>query len=200
MSRRPLTPRFKQRHAWLPFFENINTILFLAPVSCFDERLEEDYRINRLEDSLLLWKSICSTRLLTKTQIILFLNKCDLLKEKLKKGVKVKTYLTSYGDRPNDVNSVVKCKPVPSSSPFLPEVDSEHADLRDKFKDIHQTVSPENRASYIYATTVTVSGICVIDLIGSDLMLLGHESHSQSTRHRYDLVTLCSCSLSNRCI
>jgi guanine nucleotide-binding protein subunit alpha len=48
-------------------------IIFLCPVSCFDERLDEDVRVNRLEDSTLLWRSICSSKLLTKTQLILFL-------------------------------------------------------------------------------------------------------------------------------
>ncbi|THV05755.1 G-alpha-domain-containing protein [Dendrothele bispora CBS 962.96] len=124
------------RHAWLPFFENTNCIIFLCPVSCFDERLEEDPRVNRLEDSTLLWKSICQTKLLKKTQLILFMNKCDLLKRKLKSGVKLKDYLTSYGERPNEVMSVVKY-------------------LREKFKEILKTYSPEPRASYIYPTTVT---------------------------------------------
>ena len=81
----------------------------MAPASCFDERLEEDPRVNRLEDSLTLWRSICSSKLLARTQLVVFLNKCDLLKRKLKRGIKVKTHLPSYGDRPNEVIAVVKC-------------------------------------------------------------------------------------------
>nr|GAT45989.1 G-protein alpha subunit [Mycena chlorophos] len=125
-----------QRSAWLPFFENTDVIIFLCPVSCFDERLDEDQRVNRLEDSTLLWRSICSTKLLTKTQLILFLNKCDLLKRKLKRGIKLKTYLPSYGDRPNEVMPVVKY-------------------LREKYKEIQKQHSPEPRVAYIYTTTVT---------------------------------------------
>ena len=79
-------------------------------VSCFDERLSEDSRVNRLEDSFLLWRTVCSSKLLAKTTMILFLNKCDLLKRKLKSGVQVKKYLPSYGDRPNDATTVVKCE------------------------------------------------------------------------------------------
>jgi guanine nucleotide-binding protein alpha-1 subunit len=75
----------------------------------FDQRLEEDPRVNRLEDSIILWKSICSAKLLAKTQLILFLNKCDLLKRKLKRGIQVNRYLPSYGDKPNEVIAVVKC-------------------------------------------------------------------------------------------
>ncbi|KAJ6481724.1 heterotrimeric G protein alpha subunit [Mycena sanguinolenta] len=124
------------RAAWLPFFENTDVIIFLCPVSCFDERLDEDTRVNRLEDSTLLWRSICASKLLAKTQLILFLNKCDLLKRKLKRGIKLKTYLPSYGDRPNEVIPVVKY-------------------LREKYKEIQKQQSPEPRVAYIYTTTVT---------------------------------------------
>ncbi|KAJ7594246.1 heterotrimeric G protein alpha subunit [Mycena floridula] len=124
------------RAAWLPYFENTQAIIFLCPVSCFDEHLEEDPRINRLEDSILLWKSICSSTLLARTQLILFMNKCDLLKRKLKRGVLVKKHLISYGDRPNEVMPVVKY-------------------LREKFKETMKVHSPLPRSFYIYPTTVT---------------------------------------------
>ncbi|KAF5392833.1 hypothetical protein D9757_000975 [Collybiopsis confluens] len=124
------------RPAWLPFFENTDVIIFLSPVSCFDERLDEDRRVNRLEDSIILWRSICSSKLLTKTQLILFMNKCDLLKRKLKNGILVKDYLISYGERPNEVMEFVKY-------------------LREKFKEILKHYSTITRKAYIYPTTVT---------------------------------------------
>ena len=72
-----------QRPAWFPYFDDCNAIIFLAPISCFDEKLEEDRRVNRLEDSYSLWKMICSSKLLANAQIILFLNKCDLRESSL---------------------------------------------------------------------------------------------------------------------
>ncbi|KAL1731550.1 guanine nucleotide binding protein, alpha subunit [Schizophyllum commune] len=125
-----------QRAAWLPFFENTNVIIFLTPMNVFDERLQEDPRVNRLEDSFLLWQSICSTKLLARTQLIMFLNKTDLLKRKLKQGVQVKKYLPSYGNRPNEVGHVSKY-------------------FKDKFKEILHQQSPIPRTHYIYFTTVT---------------------------------------------
>ena len=82
----------------------------VSPVSVFDQRLEEDDSVNRLEDSLTLWTSVCSSKLLAKTQLILFLNKCDLLRRKLKRGIQINKFLPSFGDRPNEVITVVKCK------------------------------------------------------------------------------------------
>lgn len=101
--------RFQQRHAWLPYFDQVNAIIFLAPISCFDERLEEDPRVNRLEDSFILWKAVCSSKLLSRTALIIFLNKIDILENKIESGVMVNRHLPSYGDRPNDTQSVVKC-------------------------------------------------------------------------------------------
>ncbi|KAF8803373.1 heterotrimeric G protein alpha subunit [Phlegmacium glaucopus] len=124
------------RTAWLPYFDSVNVIIFLSPVSVFDQRLEEDHNVNRLEDSIILWTSICSSKLLAKTQLILFLNKCDLLRRKLKRGIKVKQFLPSFGDRPNEVMTVVKY-------------------FREKFRDIQKQFSPERRSVYIYPTTVT---------------------------------------------
>ncbi|TFK34978.1 guanine nucleotide binding protein, alpha subunit [Crucibulum laeve] len=124
------------RHAWVPFFDNVNAIIFLAPISCFDERLLEDSRVNRLEDSFLLWRTVCSSKLLSRTTLILFLNKCDLLRRKLRSGVLVKNYLPSFGNRPNDPPTVVKY-------------------LKEKFRDISKQYSPEPRVTYYYPTSVT---------------------------------------------
>ena len=85
-------------------------IIFLAPISSFDERLREDRRVNRLEDTYMLWQTLCSLQMLSKTQIILFLNKCDLLEQKLRAGVKVRTHVPSFGNRSNDVETVKKCE------------------------------------------------------------------------------------------
>lgn len=98
-----------QRNAWLPYFDHVNAIIFLAPISCFDERLQEDPRVNRLEDSFILWKAICSSKLLSRTTLIIFLNKVDILENKIANGVMVNQFLPSYGDRPNDTQSIVKC-------------------------------------------------------------------------------------------
>jgi hypothetical protein len=75
---------------------------------------------------LLLFKAVCSSKLLKNVNILLFLNKVresrvcsdspthlpqiDILENKLKDGVKVARYVKSYGERPNEIDSVCKCE------------------------------------------------------------------------------------------
>ena len=93
----------------MPFTFGIRILPLSAAVSCFDEWLLEDTKVNRLEDSFHLWRTVCSSRLLSNATMVLFLNKCDLLERKLRSGLQVKTYLPSFGERSNDVRTVIKC-------------------------------------------------------------------------------------------
>ncbi|KIM91834.1 hypothetical protein PILCRDRAFT_20 [Piloderma croceum F 1598] len=55
-----------------------------SAISCIDEQLVKDRNVNRLEDSFVLWKAICSSPQLSQTTLILLMNKCDLLEKKIK--------------------------------------------------------------------------------------------------------------------
>ncbi|GBE89336.1 G-alpha-domain-containing protein [Sparassis crispa] len=123
------------RAAWVPYFEDANAIIFLAPISCFDELLAEDRSVNRLEDSFALWKSVVGSKLLARSVIILFLNKYDLLQAKLGNGVKVNKSMPSFGDRQNTAPVVAKY-------------------LYQKFREQYLQLSPEPRTFYGYLTSV----------------------------------------------
>ncbi|CCM00780.1 uncharacterized protein FIBRA_02822 [Fibroporia radiculosa] len=88
-----------------------------------------------LEDSVLLWKSIVSNPLLSKTSLVLLLNKIDIFKTKLEAGIRLAKYIVSYGNRPNDYET---------TSTYL----------RRKFAQIHQDRSPEPRPFYCHFTNV----------------------------------------------
>lgn len=94
------------RHAWVPYFDDATAIIFLAPMSAFDQYLEEDPKTNRIHDSLQLFTAICSNKLLKSAHLVLLLNKADLLKKKLEAGIKVRKYITSFGDRTNNYEEV----------------------------------------------------------------------------------------------
>ena len=63
----------------------------------------------------MLWKSVIENKLLAHVNIVLFLNKCDLLKKKLESGVRLKNYMPTY-NRPNDYETVSQCT-CPLASP-----------------------------------------------------------------------------------
>jgi len=84
----------------------VNVIIFLAPISVFDENLAEDKKVNRLSDCFELWEKLCGNRLLALVQFILLLNKTDILDTKLKAGMMFSKYVTSYKDKPNDLSNV----------------------------------------------------------------------------------------------
>ncbi|KAG8216368.1 guanine nucleotide binding protein, alpha subunit [Butyriboletus roseoflavus] len=105
-----------QVSTWVPFFDDVDAIIFLAPISGFDQVLAEDRSVNRLEDSVLLWKAVCSNKLLANVDLVLFLNKCDILESKLDSGIRLAKYVRSYGDRSNDIETASKCL----SNPCIP--------------------------------------------------------------------------------
>ncbi|KAJ6455267.1 G-protein alpha subunit [Mycena vitilis] len=121
------------RAVWIPFFDMVQAIVFLTPLS-FYEVLEEDGHVNRLEDSVVLWKEICANALLENCQIILFFNKMDILKAKLKAGLIVKEYVPSFGDRPNTYAGATSY-------------------FKEKFRAYHKRTSPKPRSFFYYETT-----------------------------------------------
>ncbi|KAI8388235.1 guanine nucleotide-binding protein subunit alpha [Radiomyces spectabilis] len=74
-----------ERKKWIHCFENVTAIIFLVAISEYDQVLIEDETVNRMQEALTLFDSICNSRWFVKTSIILFLNKIDIFKEKLLK-------------------------------------------------------------------------------------------------------------------
>ncbi|KAJ7787141.1 guanine nucleotide binding protein, alpha subunit [Mycena olivaceomarginata] len=133
--------------AWAPYFDDmqvravnkhisVHSIIFLCPISAFDQVLAEEPRVNRLADSVNLWTTIVSNKLLSNTNIILFLNKIDIMKSKLESGIKLVDYVNSYAKRPNDLENASNY-------------------LRKKFAGIMRENSPTPRVFYCHMTTVT---------------------------------------------
>ena len=67
------------------YLANVKAILFIASMSEYDQRLMEFRPKNRLEESVDIFNTIVNHRFFANMDFILFLNKADLLQEKVSK-------------------------------------------------------------------------------------------------------------------
>ncbi|KAJ6526972.1 guanine nucleotide binding protein, alpha subunit [Mycena vulgaris] len=149
-----------QRPAWCSYFDDVNALIFLAPISAFDQYLEEDPLTNRIHDSLQLLISICTNKLLKNAQLVLLLNKTDILREKLEAGVQIRQYIMSYGNRPNNFSTAA-------------EYFRSHFLAAHKKKDIFQ------RMLYIHFTSMLdVQATQIIITSIGDLIMRKHIAHT----------------------
>lgn len=74
-----------ERKKWIHCFQGVTAVIFVTSLSEYDQKCYEDDSTNRMKESLLLFDEICNSRWFTETSIILFLNKVDLFKEKIRK-------------------------------------------------------------------------------------------------------------------
>ncbi|CAG2176719.1 unnamed protein product [Oppiella nova] len=75
-----------ERRKWIHCFENVTSIIFLAALNEYDQRLFEcDHSCeqNRMEESQALFKTIITCEYFISSSVILFLNKTDLFDEKI---------------------------------------------------------------------------------------------------------------------
>jgi len=86
-----------ERRKWIQCFNDVTAIIFVTACSGYNMVLREDPSQNRLRESLDLFKSIWNNRWLRTISVILFLNKQDLLAEKVKAGKsKIEDYFPEY--------------------------------------------------------------------------------------------------------
>ncbi|KAG7489222.1 guanine nucleotide-binding protein subunit alpha-14-like [Solea senegalensis] len=80
-----------ERRKWIHCFENVTSIIFLVALSEYDQVLAECDNENRMEESKALFKTIITYPWFQRSSVILFLNKTDILKEKI-----VYSHLSTY--------------------------------------------------------------------------------------------------------
>ena len=72
-----------ERKKWIHCFEDVNAIIFVAALSEYDQKLFEDSSQNRMVEALMLFGEMCNSRWFERTDMILFLNKVDLFRNKV---------------------------------------------------------------------------------------------------------------------
>jgi GTPase SAR1 family protein len=93
-----------ERKKWIHCFENVTGVIFVAAISEYDQVCAEDEKTNRIAEALTLFYETCNSKYLSNTAMILFLNKEDLLREKLTR-VPLTVYDSNYTGK-NDFESV----------------------------------------------------------------------------------------------
>ncbi|XP_060799053.1 guanine nucleotide-binding protein subunit alpha-12a isoform X1 [Neoarius graeffei] len=141
-----------QRQKWFQCFDGITSILFMVSSSEYDQVLMEDRHTNRLVESMNIFETIVNNKLFSNVSIILFLNKMDLLVEKVAKVSISKHFPDFRGDpqRLEDVqNYLVQCfkrkrrnRSKPLFHHFTTAIDTEN--IRFVFHAVKDTILQEN--------------------------------------------------------
>jgi len=109
-----------QRQKWFQCFESVTSILFMASTSEYDQVLLEDRKTNRVQESRNIFDTIINNKIFERISVILFLNKIDLLQQKVIHGnihhyfpefenvPQVQKYASSYTGNPRSVDDVKK--------------------------------------------------------------------------------------------
>ncbi|XP_033022738.1 guanine nucleotide-binding protein subunit alpha-12 [Lacerta agilis] len=141
-----------QRQKWFQCFDGITSILFMVSSSEYDQVLMEDRRTNRLVESMNIFETIVNNKLFFNVSIILFLNKMDLLVEKVK-NVSIKKYFSDFRGDPHRLEDVqrylVQCfdrkrrnRSKPLFHHFTTAIDTEN--IRFVFHAVKDTILQEN--------------------------------------------------------
>uniref|UniRef100_A0A672GXT7 Guanine nucleotide-binding protein G(s) subunit alpha n=1 Tax=Salarias fasciatus TaxID=181472 RepID=A0A672GXT7_SALFA len=86
-----------ERRKWIQCFNDVTAIIFVVASSSYNMVIREDNQTNRLQEALNLFKNIWNNRWLRTISVILFLNKQDLLAEKVLAGKsKIEEYFPDF--------------------------------------------------------------------------------------------------------
>jgi len=143
-----------QRQKWHMCFNDVTSIMFLASSSEFDQVLMEDRRTNRLRESLDIFDVIVNSMYFVDISIILFLNKTDLLEEKvLKSKVAIGDYFDEFEGDSLNLNDVKRflvhkfeaCKRN-NSKPFFHHFTTaiDTSNIRRVFDDVKDSILHDN--------------------------------------------------------
>ncbi|XP_051988777.1 guanine nucleotide-binding protein subunit alpha-12 [Xyrauchen texanus] len=141
-----------QRQKWFQCFDGITSILFMVSSSEYNQVLMEDRRTNRLVESMNIFETIVNNKLFSNVSIILFLNKMDLLVEKVRK-VSISKHFSDFRGDPHRLEDVqaylVQCfnrkrrnRSKPLFHHFTTAIDTEN--IRFVFHAVKDTILQEN--------------------------------------------------------
>ena len=92
---------------YVPSNEDVSSLIFIASLAEYHQTLVEDPTANRLQESVALFKTIFNIPWIKQTSIILFFNKKDIFKEKIK-YFKLKNTFQDFGGDNTDLFETIK--------------------------------------------------------------------------------------------
>uniref|UniRef100_A0A6B2L8Q1 Uncharacterized protein n=1 Tax=Arcella intermedia TaxID=1963864 RepID=A0A6B2L8Q1_9EUKA len=139
-----------ERRKWINCFEGCDAIIFLSAINEYDMQLIEDTSVNRLEESLNLFKMMTASRWLNNTPWIVFLNKSDLFEQKIKK-YPLKKCMEAYEKFISDEENI---KPLKDTSDFAVGVAFMEYLFREQY-------CGESEQLYVYVTNALDTEACL---------------------------------------
>ncbi|XP_051551519.1 guanine nucleotide-binding protein subunit alpha-11-like isoform X1 [Myxocyprinus asiaticus] len=151
-----------QRKKWIHCFENVTSLIFLASLSEYDQLLEENNKDNRMHESLSLFYTTIHSMWFANSSVILFLNKLDILKEKIQIS-DLKTYYPEFKGKRRDMQDAMLfirklylqeavCRETKNSKiiyhHFTCATDTSH--IRKVFSDVKDTVLIKSIEEFIF--------------------------------------------------
>jgi guanine nucleotide-binding protein subunit alpha len=91
-----------ERRKWIETFDNVTTLIFCVAISEYDQMLREEPRQNRLLESFQLWESVINSKWFQRTSVVLFLNKKDIFRQKLRMNP-LQRYFPEYRGPPDGI-------------------------------------------------------------------------------------------------
>ncbi|CEO99818.1 hypothetical protein PBRA_007552 [Plasmodiophora brassicae] len=73
-----------ERRKWMHQFSAASIIMYVASLSDYNQLCPEDGKTTRLLEALRVFQEVCSSPALSNVGIVVFFNKCDLFKDKLR--------------------------------------------------------------------------------------------------------------------
>ncbi|XP_014025161.1 guanine nucleotide-binding protein subunit alpha-11 isoform X1 [Salmo salar] len=96
-----------ERRKWIHCFQDVTSLIFLASLSEYDQVLEERETDNRMEESLALFYTTIHSPWFLNTSIILFLNKTDILADKIQAS-DLQKYFPGFTGKRRDAQDAMK--------------------------------------------------------------------------------------------
>ena len=84
-----------ERKKWIHCFDNVTAVLFVISIAEYDQVLEEDATVNRMEESMNLFEDIVNNKFFNRKSFIIFFNKKDLFEEKIRTKA-IKEYFPDF--------------------------------------------------------------------------------------------------------